>query len=297
MVVGAGPAGTATAIHLRQSNPDVTVAIVDKASFPRDKACGDGLGPGVIPQLSALGVDLLELEHANRINSAEIHGPDNLAFRADLSVLPRHPDGGATAKRIDFDHLLLKRAESLGVHIFQSTRFIGCTPTDACNQVHLHHTATGEEFTLRCDLLVGADGANSRVRRAVGVKPNSSRLTSIAIRGYGDIPADCSDQIVISFEDNIRPGYGWCFPFRDGTANVGVGMTVRDYRKQRPDLKELLQKYLATLKSRDLPVTGVGDYFTYTLPHGARLPRMVGQRSALVGDAASMINPLSGEGL
>lgn len=297
VVVGAGPAGASAAIHFRQMNPDLDIALIDRASFPRDKACGDGLGPGVIPQLAALGIDLSEIDYANTVNVAEVHGPDGLAFRTDLSTTSDSLQHGATARRIDFDNLLLRRAQTLGVRTFEGTRFLTYAPHDETNEVHLHDVDSRRQFTLYCDLLVGADGANSRVRRAAGIRPNSPKRTSIAIRAYGDLPSDCSDRIVISFEDGIRPGYGWCFPFRDGTANVGVGMGISDYRKLRPDLKELLQHYLEVLADRHLPVTGVDNFSTYTLPHGGRLPRMTGDRVALVGDAASMINPLSGEGI
>ena len=297
VVVGAGPAGAAAAIHFRQMNPDLDIALIDKASFPRDKACGDGLGPGVIPQLAALGVDLSGLEHANLVHTAEVHGPDNLSFRTDLSAASETLEYGATARRIDFDYLLLQRAQELGITILEDARFIDFDLKHNTIQAKFHNTKIRQDEVIESNLLIGADGANSRVRRASGISPNPPKRTGIAIRAYGEVPNDCCDRIVLSFEDGIRPGYGWCFPFQDGTANVGVGMAISDYRKIQPDLKELLHDYLEDLERRDLPVKNTRDFATYTLPHGGKLPRLTGQRLALVGDAASMINPLSGEGI
>lgn len=297
VVVGGGPAGTATAIHFRLANPNMEVALIDKASFPRDKACGDGLGPGVIPQLASIGIDISAIQHANTLRIAEVHGPDNLSFRTDLSASLNNLRYGATAKRSDFDDLLFRRAQAVGVTTFEKTRFLSLVSTSDGVDVQLCHTETSETSSLSCNLLVGADGANSRVRRAAGVSPNPPKCTGIAIRAYASVPQDCADRIVLSFEDGIRPGYGWCFPFADGTANVGVGMAVSDYRRLRPDLKELLENYLEDLHGRNIPVKDINNFATYTLPHGGKLPRLTGRGVALVGDAASMINPLSGEGI
>ena len=297
VIVGAGPAGSAAAIRMRQADSSIRVALVDKADFPRDKACGDGLGPGVVPQLMSLGIDVSNIKHVNRIKIAEVHGPGNLSFCTGIGEASSTHAYGVTARRLDFDYLLVKRAQETGVDLIQNTRFLDFHSTRASNQVRLKDTATGRDITLECKLLVGADGANSRVRRAANIKPNPAKQTGIAIRSYAKLPSHSLDRIILSFEDSVRPGYGWCFPFADGTVNVGVGMVISDYRKMRPDLKDLLQSYIDRLKEHDISLTDISHFSTYTLPHGGVLPRLVGERFALVGDAASMINPLSGEGI
>ena len=102
---------------------------------------------------------------------------------------------------------------------------------------------------------------------------------------------------MVSFEDQLIPGYGWCFPFADGTANVGVGMEVRDYRRRRPDLAALLDDYLTVLNNRGIQTDTPTDLSTYTLPTSSKPAALVGPRLALVGDAASLVNPFTGEGV
>ena len=188
VIVGAGPAGSAAAIRLRLANPRLRVALIDKTNFPRDKACGDGLGPGAVPQLAALGVVVSTIEHAPRVEVAEVHGPDGLSFRAGMGAASQRHAHGVTARRFDFDRLLARRAQETGADLIENTRFMGFRTARECNEVRLKNISTDRATTLECKLLVGADGANSRVRRAAGIGPNPAKKTGIAIRCYAKTP-------------------------------------------------------------------------------------------------------------
>lgn len=297
LVVGAGPAGSATAIALSKAAPSLRIGLIDKAEFPRDKACGDGLGPGVVAQLRELDIAESEITSAHRIRTAEIHGARGLRFQTDLAARRDYAQYGLTVRRIDFDEQLRQRAVSAGVKYQDRRRFASLEVVDNEIAATFSSTVTSEAETIRCRLLVGADGANSRVRKQIGIKTNPPNRTGIAIRAYCELPAEYADRIYLSFEDTLRPGYGWCFPFGDGTANVGVGLVVQDYRKQESKLPELLDQYVIALADRGIPAHNLEDPNTHILPHGGRLSRLIGERVALVGDAASMINPLSGEGI
>ena len=296
VVIGAGPAGSAAAIRLCQVNPALRVAVVDKAVFPRDKACGDGLGPGVAPLLKRLGADIAEIPHANVFRRAEVHGPDGTSFVVEMPEMFGSAVG-MTARRIDFDHLLFRRARDVGAVVIEGVRFVGFEVSENAAEVKLRGVNDRHERTLRCHLVVGADGANSRVRRAAGIDSPPPHKTGIALRAYTKVSQARRDRIVVSFEDHLIPGYGWYFPFADGTANVGVGMELRDYRRRRPDLAALLDDHLTVLNSRGIQADNPTDLSTYTLPTNSKPAALVGPRLALVGDAASLVNPFTGEGV
>ena len=200
-----------------------------------------------------------------------------------MAARQKYAPYGLTVRRVDFDERLRQRAISLGVKYQNQRRFTAFRVDGDEVVTTLASTITSDTESVRCRLLVGADGANSRVRKHIGVKANPSNRTGIAIRAYCELPSEHTDRIYLSFEDALRPGYGWCFPFGDGTANVGVGLVVQDYRRKGSKLPELLNQYVMALAARGIPVHGLHNSKTHILPHGGRMSRIVGERVALDG--------------
>jgi geranylgeranyl reductase family protein len=272
VVVGAGPAGSATALGALRAQPGLRVALLDRADFPRDKACGDGIAPQA--------VDLLRDVGATEVVTGHRPVP-----RLRLSLDGVVADGEMArptwvVPRAVFDQRLVTAAQEAGATLLphRVRSFERSGPDLIVDGRH------------RARVLVGADGASSVVRRALGVpRPTMA----VALRGYAPTPPgrDGCQQIV--FGTSGRPSYAWAFDRGDGLANVGYGELLPD-RAHRPTRADLLAGL-----SRLIPdvVDGGRDW------RGARLPlsgwrwRPAKGPVLLAGDAAALVNPMTGEGI
>jgi menaquinone-9 beta-reductase len=297
VIIGAGPAGSAAAIAYKQADPDLRIALVDKATFPRDKACGDGLGPGVVAVLEHLGLSTI-VEGANRVSAVELRGPRGVSVGGALPALAEKGGFGVVIERRIFDHRLHKAAVEAGVSDFSGWRFAGGDVVDDARIVEL--SRPGERVTISTSLLVGADGASSRVRESLGVARNTDRHTGIGIRAYATVLTPAGrppEELMLDFSEQLNPGYGWVFPLKDGRANIGVFMVVADRRKLGLKTTDLLGSFVDQLETGGHRVSALTSARTYILPYTPGLPTLAHERAALIGDAASMINPWSGEGI
>lgn len=296
VVIGAGPSGSSAAISALRSAPNLKVLLVDKDAFPRDKPCGDGLGPGVVSVLASLGAaDILAGEV--EINSCTVFGPDGAGFSSDLPRIGGRKLSGYVVPRIVFDARLVKRAVELGAELLEGWSFDSLSDIPE-SPVSVVLKRDSESKVVYARAVIAADGANSRVRSFLKVPRNGSRLTGIAIRAYADSASEAkAKSLIFEWSDKLLPAYAWYFPTSSKIVNVGLGLVVRDSQKRRFRLRENLDEFVKLLDNRQLTVTDLRDARSYLLPHGARLPRLAHGRVILVGDAGSMINPLSGEGI
>jgi len=296
VIIGAGPSGATTAISALRSDPHLKVLLVDKEFFPRDKPCGDGLGPGVVSVLEAIdSLDILKGEV--EINSCTVYGPDGSGFSSELPTIDGRRLSGYVVPRFEFDQRLVNRAVSIGAELLEGWSFhsLNDTPPD---QVSVVLKKGNESKNVGARAVVAADGANSRVRSFLKVPRNSPRLTGLAIRAYANSEHESrANSLIFEWSDRLLPAYAWYFPTSSKVVNVGLGLVVRDSQKRKFQLRKSLVQFVELLNSRGLPLTDLRDQQSYLLPHGARLPRLVHGRVMLIGDAGSMINPLSGEGI
>ncbi|MCE0534657.1 geranylgeranyl reductase family protein [Kineosporia rhizophila] len=275
LVVGAGPAGASAALAARQTDPAADVRLLDLADFPRDKVCGDGIAPHALAELRRLGVTGLA-EGYGPIHTLDLRSPGGLQLKA------RAPEPMYVIPRAVFDARLVAAAQAAGVTLVRHRA--------RTLEQHRTHVRVDNEHAGKT--LVIADGANSTLRRALNIPRNPDQHMAVAIRGYApEHPADHLDPAQsIVMQDDAWPAYAWSFPLVDGsgTANIGYGR-LRSALRSRRQLEEEL--------TRLLPGRPAERLRAHHLPLATWRPRQPDGRVLLAGDAASLINPLTGEGI
>ncbi len=274
-VVGAGPAGSAAALAALRARPEARVLLLDRADFPRDKSCGDGIAPHALDELARLGA------------------ADVLADRVPVWQLRlRAPDGTEVARRLQRPDHVVPRT------LFDARLVDAAVAGGAVLRRHTVRTLEVRPDRVVLDgataarVVVGADGANGVVRRQLGVPAQPDGATALAVRGYAPSPDGPPEQVIV-MDGRDWPAYAWRFDAGDGTANVGFGMLLPSLRATgrggRGELHGRLQELL--------PGTDAERLRSHHLPLSTARPVQPRGRVLLAGDAASLINPLTGEGI
>lgn len=295
LVIGAGPAGSAAAIHAADAGHEVL--LIDSASFPRDKSCGDGLTPRAIYQLRRLGL-ADEVTSGYHNNGLKLHGYGG-------SVTAPWPEGhygtvGSAMPRMIFDNLLVRTAVARGATLWE-----GATAADISLEGQRLQSVTvrhqGEEKVVQPRWVIVADGVRSTFGKLLGRQWHRGEVYGIAARSYCTSPKSAEpwihSHVELRDEDGVvQPGYGWIFPLGDGRVNLGAGALSTDARPARVNTKKLLSHY-AQQQRADWGLGPELDVTSALLPMGGAVSNVAGDNWMLIGDAAACVNPLNGEGI
>src|SRR5881227_883481 len=307
VIVGAGPGGSTAAYHLAQAGVDVL--LLEKAQFPREKVCGDGLTPRAVKQLVAMGLDLSAESGWIRNHGLRIIG-GGMRLEMPWPDLASYPSYGLVRPRQDFDEVLARTAQKAGARLHENTTVTGPVRDERSSRV-VGVTATakdsGETVTYRAPVTIVADGNSSRFSLAMGWRRREDRPMGVAYRRYFRSPRHDDDWLESWLElwdgepgaSRLLPGYGWVFGVGDGTSNVGLGILNTSSAFGKTDYRAMLDRWLVNLPEEwgYVEENSVGETRGAALPMGFNRKPHYRNGAMLVGDAGGMVNPMNGEGI
>ncbi|HWG60609.1 MAG TPA: geranylgeranyl reductase family protein [Streptosporangiaceae bacterium] len=317
MVVGAGPAGSCAAFHLAGAGLDVLM--LEKATFPREKVCGDGLTPRAVKALVGMGIPVDERDGWVRNKGLRIIG-SGVRLELPWPELSSYPGYGLVRNRLDFDEMLARTAQKAGARLLEGVTVTGpvldsagritgvttrptASPEDAGPGRRQDDRDLGPERSYSARLVVAADGNSSRLSLAMGLSKRDDRPLGVAVRTYYTSPRHEDDYLESWLDlwdgERLLPGYGWIFGMGDGTSNVGLGLLNTSSAFGNVDYRDLLRRWLAGMpaqwgyreENRTEPVRGAA------LPMGFNRTPHYTRGMVLVGDSGGMVNPFNGEGI
>jgi len=293
IVVGAGPAGSAASFFLARSG--VQVLMVDQATFPRDKTCGDGLGFYATAMLEKMGLLDWVKENGNLYIGCRISSPDGTTV---LTTPSTELQGRAyTLPRLALDAKLVEIAIAAGASLREGVRIIGMERMSP-DRVRLVGQHNGQEVHFEAPLVIAADGGKVTFTRQLGLAPHPAEW--VAVRAYYEGDTGDPGRWDIHWERATMPGYGWVFPLPGGRANVGIGAYTGDVKRLKLNLKALLDIFIeknphahARLKHAKRESAVIG----HPLRADAYRVTPFADNVLIVGEAVGVVNPLTGEGI
>ena len=299
VIVGAGPAGCACAYQLRDSK--LNIAIIDKETFPRDKICGDGLSADVVNQFYRIDPKLAESFEAYEkmlpSNGARLYAPNNACLDVGYTNPRFGKAAGYICKREDFDNFWFEQIRKLeNVDIYENCSVNTVSTSDS------ETTLNTEKITFKAQFAIGADGAHSVLSKQLTSFKIDKDHYSAGLRQYytGVTGFHPGNHIELHFYNELLPGYFWIFPLPNNQANVGVAILSSEISKSKINLKQKLDEIIQNhpnVKDRFKNAKPIENMNGFGLPLGSKKRSISGNRFLLLGDAASLIDPFSGEGI
>lgn len=309
IVVGAGPGGSATAHYLAQHGHHVL--LLEKATFPRDKVCGDGLTPGAVRELISMGVRMDPSEGWMRNKGLRVIGGGH-EIHLPWPETTSFPSYGMAKARTSLDEALARHAQRSGAHLWEGAAVTGPIVDERSGRIRgvrarITQDGTRYEREFRAPIVVDAGGVSARIATAMGVQKAANRPMGVAVRTYFRSPRHDDEWMESQLElwdgprerSNLLPGYGWIFALGDGTVNVGLGSVSSTARATRLDYRELFRTWMrnAPPSWEFTPENQVGELRSAALPMAFNRKPLYTKGLVLVGDAGGMVSPFNGEGI
>jgi geranylgeranyl reductase family protein len=300
VVAGAGPAGSAAAHLLASAGADVM--LIERARFPRDKSCGDGVTAHSVAILNDMGLSFESFDgKAVRVRGGRVGAPTGETFAAAPDAAD--PAGAEcwVVPRVVLDERLARAAQKAGARLVEGTSVTRTLHDTKGRVVGVECTDGASVRAITARVVIGADGAHSAVAASLGLDRAPERHIGYALRGYYTGVADLgADLEIYYFDGRILPGYGWVFPVADATANIGIGIYAGELRRSSRKLRDILAEFVArepNVAPRLAQAKPVGRAVGWPLPVSTLHRPTVFDGALLCGDAASLVDPLTGEGI
>lgn len=301
IIVGGGPGGAAAALRAREFG--LNVLLIDKKVFPRDKVCGDALSGKTVEVLKKLKLlDKVAEIGGFQANAVIFGAPSGKEIRIEfIHSDPTQKSYGFVLKRYIYDDFLLGEVKKNGADVREGYSFDSLILDDITGQVSgiVANDEKGESKQFFAPLVIGSDGFGSRVAKQIGNIEKSLKHSMAATRSYYRGVSGLGDAIELYFLDELKSGYFWIFPMKDGLANVGLGIRKDDLKSNEKNLIELQERVINStrFKNRFTEAEIEGKISGWILPSGNIWRKLYSHGVMLVGDAAGLIDPFTGEGI
>ena len=297
IIVGGGPGGTSAASFLGMKGKKVL--LLEKEAWPRDKTCGDALSGKSVEILNELGLsEQLEKADHSVVTGLTFSSPNGTLVKIPFNVSSKDISKGYVSRRMVSDYIMWQSAKkhcdahdgmSVTALVKDNNKIVGVKAKGK----------DGVEREFRGKIIIGADGVSSLVAREIRGTEVDPDHTCIAYRAYYSGITGMDQSLEIHFVKSCMPGYFWIFPLENGLANVGVGMVMSDMKKGNVNLQKAMLDAIAQnplFKDRFANAKLVSPIKAWTLPFGSKKRKVHDDNVMLIGDAAGLVDPFSGEG-